>query len=105
MNEGTTPSIPRDQLVADMKAVIGDAEALLQATAEAAGEKVGALRARAQRTLDDAKAKLAKLDDAVIDQAKEAARSTDKYVRENPWGAVGIAAAAGVLVGLLISRR
>jgi len=26
-------------------------------------------------------------------------------VREHPWGAVGIAAVAGVLLGVLISRR
>jgi ElaB/YqjD/DUF883 family membrane-anchored ribosome-binding protein len=105
MNEGTTPSVARDQLVTDMKAVIADAEALLQATAEAAGERVGTLRARARKTLDDAKAKLARLDDTMIDQAKDAARTADQYVRDNPWGAVGIAAAAGLLVGLLISRR
>jgi ElaB/YqjD/DUF883 family membrane-anchored ribosome-binding protein len=105
MNEETLPSVARDQLVSDMKAVIADAEALLHATAEAAGEKVGALRTRAQQTLTEAKAKLAQLDDDVVRQAKDAARTADRYVRDNPWGAVGIAAAAGVVIGLLISRR
>ena len=32
-------------------------------------------------------------------------RAPDSSVREHPWGAVGIAAAAGVLVGVLIARR
>jgi ElaB/YqjD/DUF883 family membrane-anchored ribosome-binding protein len=105
MNEETLPSVARDQLVSDMKAVIADAEALLHATAEAAGEKVGALRTRAQQTLTEAKAKLAQLDDDMVRQAKDAARTADRYVRDNPWGAVGIAAAAGVVIGLLISRR
>jgi ElaB/YqjD/DUF883 family membrane-anchored ribosome-binding protein len=105
MNEQTHPSVVRDQLVSDMKAVIVDAEALLQATAEAAGERVGALRTRAQQTLTEAKAKLAQLDDDMVRQAKDAARTADRYVRDNPWGAVGIAAAAGVVIGLLISRR
>ena len=105
MNEETLPSVTRDQLVSDMKAVIADAEALLHATAEAAGEKVGALRTRAQQTLTEAKAKLAQLDDDMVRQAKDAARTADRYVRDNPWGAVGIAAAAGVVIGLLISRR
>ena len=105
MNEEILPSVARDQLITDMKAVIADAEALLHATAEAAGEKVGALRTRAQQTLTEAKAKLAQLDDDMVHQAKDAARTADRYVRDNPWGAVGIAAAAGVVIGLLISRR
>lgn len=105
MNEETVPNVARDQLVTEMKAVIADAEALLHATADAAGERVGALRAKAQQTLTDAKTKLARLDDDMVQQAKDAAKTADRYVRDNPWGAVGIAAAAGVLIGLLISRR
>jgi len=103
MNEATAAA--RDQLVTDMKAVIADAEELMKATAGAAGERVGAIRARAEESLRSAKARLAEVDDELIDQAKEAARSTDEYVRQHPWGAVGVAAFAGLLVGVLISRR
>jgi ElaB/YqjD/DUF883 family membrane-anchored ribosome-binding protein len=95
----------RDQLVVDMKAVITDAEELLKATAGAAGERVGAVRARVEETLRNARAKLSDLDDVVIAQAKDTVRATDEYVHEHPWGAVGIAAVAGLLVGVLISRR
>jgi len=31
--------------------------------------------------------------------------TTDTYVRDNPWRAVGISAAVGALVGILIARR
>jgi ElaB/YqjD/DUF883 family membrane-anchored ribosome-binding protein len=40
-----------------------------------------------------------------MEQTKAAARATDTYVHENPWKAVGIAAGAGILFGMLISRR
>jgi ElaB/YqjD/DUF883 family membrane-anchored ribosome-binding protein len=30
---------------------------------------------------------------------------TDEYVHENPWQAIGIGAAIGFLVGLVVSRR
>ena len=102
-----TPAIPnvREQLVDEMKAVIADAEELLKATTGAAGERISAARTRAQERLRSAREKLAGLDDAVIDQAKEAAKTADDYVREHPWGAVGIAAVAGLLLGVLISRR
>ena len=57
------------------------------------------------QALKEAREKLAGLDDAVIGQAREAAKAADEYVREHPWGAVGIAAVAGLLVGVMISRR
>ena len=102
-----TGSIPdaREQLVGDMKAVVADAEELLKATTGATGERITAARARAEETLRAARQKLAGLEDAVVDQAKEAARAADEYVREHPWGAVGIAAVAGLLLGVMISRR
>jgi ElaB/YqjD/DUF883 family membrane-anchored ribosome-binding protein len=95
----------REEIVGNLKAVIADAEELLNATSGAAGERIGAARARAQATLRAAREKLAGLDDAVIDKAKEAAQTADEYVREHPWGAVGIAAVAGLLLGVMISRR
>ena len=95
----------RDQIAADMKAVIADAEELLRATTGATGERISAVRARVEDRLRTAREHLANFHEPMIDQAKEAARSADEYVREHPWGAVGIAAAAGVLLGVLISRR
>ncbi len=32
-------------------------------------------------------------------------RRADEYVRENPWTGVGIGAAIGVVLGVLLSRR
>jgi ElaB/YqjD/DUF883 family membrane-anchored ribosome-binding protein len=95
----------RDQLVTDMKAVITDAEELLKATTGATGERISAARARAEETLRNARQKIANLDDVVMNQAKEAAKQADSYVRENPWGAVGIAAVAGLVVGVMIARK
>jgi ElaB/YqjD/DUF883 family membrane-anchored ribosome-binding protein len=95
----------RDQLAEDMKAVISDAEELLRATAGATGERIAAARARAEQTLRNAREKLSGFDDAVVDQAKQAARSADEYVRRNPWGAIGIAAVAGLLLGVVITSR
>jgi ElaB/YqjD/DUF883 family membrane-anchored ribosome-binding protein len=103
MSKTTTEA--RDQLVVDMKAVIADAEELLKATTGATGERINAARARAEETLKAAREKLAGFDDVVMDQAKEAAKAADEYVREHPWGAVGIAAVAGLLVGVMIARR
>jgi len=95
----------RDQLVTDMKAVITDAEELLKATTGATGERISAARARAEETLRNARQKIANLDDVVMNQAKETAKQADTYVREHPWGAVGVAAVAGLVIGVMIARK
>ena len=100
-----TSAAARDQLVADMKAVIADAEALLKATAGETGERIAAARSRAEETLKAARARLGRLDSAVRERAKDAATATDDLVHENPWAAVGVAAVAGLIIGVLISRR
>lgn len=106
MNESSiTPSAARDQLVADLKAVVADAEELLRATKDAAGERVSAARARAEATLGKVRAKIASLDDMVVEHAKDAAKTADEYVHEHPWNAVGMAAAAGLVVGILLARK
>jgi ElaB/YqjD/DUF883 family membrane-anchored ribosome-binding protein len=41
----------------------------------------------------------------VVEKTKVAAKATDEFVQENPWKAVGIGTAAGIVIGMLISRR
>jgi len=101
----TATDLTKDKLVADLKMVISDAEELLLATAAQAGEKASAARARITESLKVAKEKLSIAEDIALDKAKAAARATDDYVHENPWAAVGIGAAVGLVVGMLISRR
>lgn len=38
------------------------------------------------------------------EKTKKAATATDDFVRENPWAAIGIAAAAGCVLGILLNR-
>ena len=97
--------VSKDKLVADMKVVISDAEELLKATASAAGDRVSAARTRMEDSLRTARVKLAEAQEVVVDKAKAAARATDDYVHANPWRSVGIAAGAGLVIGMLISRR
>lgn len=100
-----TTDVNKDKLVADLKVVVSDAEELLRATASQAGEKVAVARERIQASLATAKVKLGEAERALLEKTKEAAKVTDDYVRENPWQAVGIAALAGLVLGILICRR
>jgi ElaB/YqjD/DUF883 family membrane-anchored ribosome-binding protein len=103
MSEMST--VNKDKLIADMKVVVADAEELLRATANQAGDKVGELRSKIQDHLVTARASLADAQAAMVDKARQVGRVTDDYVQDNPWRSVGIAAGVGLLVGLLIGRR
>ena len=97
--------VSREKLSADLRIVIADAEELLRATAGQMGEKAVVARERIQESMRVAKDKLARAEEVMVDKTKAAARATDDYVHDHPWGAVGIAAAVGLVMGMLISRR
>lgn len=103
MTEMTDAS--KEKLISDFKVVVADAEELLRATANQAGDKAVELRSKIQNRLADAKVRLADAEAAVVDKAKLVGRAADDYVNDNPWRSVGVAAGIGFIVGLLIGRR
>ena len=95
----------RDQLMSDLKSVIQDAESWLRNGSQMTGEELANARAKFERTLSGAKADLIRFEETVVQRTKEAAKATDEFVTENPWKAVGVGAAAGILIGMLMARR
>jgi ElaB/YqjD/DUF883 family membrane-anchored ribosome-binding protein len=85
----------------DMTTLADDARALMAATADVAGEKVGEARKRLAAALDSAK----EIAGRVRDQAAESAKAADEVVHEHPYQAIGIAFGVGVLIGCLAARR
>ena len=98
-------AVSKEQLIADFKVVVADAEALIKATANQSGEAIVGLRSKAEQSLAVAKAKMADAQDIVVEKGKAAAKVTDEYVHDNPWRAIGAAAGVGLVIGLLIGRR
>jgi ElaB/YqjD/DUF883 family membrane-anchored ribosome-binding protein len=97
--------VTTDQLVADLKTVMHDAEALLKATSTQTGERIQEARVRAEQSLQQARTRLGELEQEAMRRAQEMTDATEGYMRENPWQSVGIAAGVGLLIGLLLSRR
>lgn len=93
--------LTRERLVEDLRTLVRDAEELLKSGAEEAGEKVAALRARLQTSLDKAKDTCRRLEGHAIESAKAA----DKVIRSHPYESMGISFGIGVLLGVLINRR
>src|SRR5438128_1564448 len=90
-----------EKLLQDLKAVVHDGEALLKAGAQDLSERSMAARERLAAALEVAKETRRKLQERAVNGAP----ATDRIIRENPYQSVGIAFGAGVLLGLLVSRR
>jgi len=95
----------KERLVGDLRNLVGDAEELLKATATQAGEKISVARQRIEQSLVEGKKALADAEKNLVAKSKVCAEIADDYVRENPWTAVGIAAGAGLVLGLLIRGK
>jgi ElaB/YqjD/DUF883 family membrane-anchored ribosome-binding protein len=93
------------KLLADVKILAADSEELAKATAAQVGEKTAELRNRIQQTVTDLKPRLAQVESMIKEKADMAATTTDEYVRAQPWTAIGIAAGAGLILGILIGRH
>lgn len=101
------PALKRTQarLAQDVQTVIADAQELMRLAAGEAGQGFKEARERLDRSTQAARKQLSAMQDSALQNAREAAGSADDYVREHPWEAIGISAALGVLLGLLIARR
>lgn len=98
-------SMQSEKLVSDLRILIDDTEELVKATAAQAGEKIGDIRQRAQHAVEKVRPQITELQSTITQRAKVSAAATEDYVRQNPWTAVGVSALAGIVLGLLISRR
>ena len=85
----------------DMGTLAADARALMAATADVAGEKVGEARKRLAAALESGKELYGRVRDKTVDKA----RAVDETVREHPYQTMGIAFGVGVLIGVLVTRR
>jgi len=95
----------KDRLAQDLRAVLDDAQALAQGGAQSGDAQLDALRTRFADQMQRIRQQLDGLEDRTLAKAREAAKAADEAVHAHPYTAIGIAAAVGALVGLLVSRR
>jgi ElaB/YqjD/DUF883 family membrane-anchored ribosome-binding protein len=106
-----TPSVPPidtpdlDRLTQDFHTFVADCEALFRNARTLSGQGTAYARAELSRRLDDAWQKFGEVREAAGQRAVQVRASTEDYVRREPLKAVGVAAALGVLIALLMSRR
>jgi ElaB/YqjD/DUF883 family membrane-anchored ribosome-binding protein len=104
-NTRTDLLVSKDEVVSSFKGLIAGAEDLLRSTANSSGDRADAARRNFRAYVERARDTLHEVEGAAKQRYQDASASTDVFVRGNPWQAVGIAVAAGLLVGLFAGRR
>ena len=94
-----------ERLMNDLKSVIGDVENWLHDAQEHGADGMAEARSQFEESLRTAKTDLLKLEDSMVARTRLAAQQANVYVKDNPWKAVGLGAALGVIAGMLIARK
>jgi ElaB/YqjD/DUF883 family membrane-anchored ribosome-binding protein len=89
----------------DVQNVVSEAQDLLKTVKDEGASRLDDVKSKVSSQYDAAREKFGEIQTTVQEGAKAAMTTTDAYVRGNPWRAVGIAAAAGAIIGFLASRR
>ncbi|CDY73954.1 Probable transmembrane protein [Caballeronia glathei] len=97
-------ALGKQKIIEDIKVLLNDSEELLRLSASLPGEGVDALRARLRDHVETARGALEDAQSSAQSRYRAGIDCTEKYVRENPWQAVGVAAGIGFFIGLLVSR-
>jgi ElaB/YqjD/DUF883 family membrane-anchored ribosome-binding protein len=94
----------RDRLLSDLKLIIKDAEGLLRNSSQT-GDSYQAVLGHLASTLGMAKDSLSGMEQQLMESGREAVAQAENYVKQNPWQAIGMGAAAGLLIGLMLGRK
>ena len=95
----------RDYANGEINSFIENVEDLTDALKNVDTPEIARVKAKVKIALAAAKSALSDGAAQVRSQAREVSRTTDNYVRDNPWQVVGIAALIGMAVGILFTRR
>ena len=103
--EGDVEKITKKKLMEDLKTVVNDAEELLKSAAsDQTREWIATAQAKAKKSLKAANDWLEEEEAAMTSRARATAKATEDYVRANTLKVMGMAAMAGLVVGVLAVR-
>ncbi|WP_158622920.1 DUF883 family protein [Aquabacterium soli] len=89
----------------ELDKILVEARTLLNTAGDDAADQASAVTARLKNALHQAQDRLNAFGTDVSDRARKTAKVTDEYVHANPWQAIGVGAAVGIVIGALAARR
>ena len=98
-------NVESERLQNDLHQVVNEAEELLTEIAGTTASGLDSIRDRVETRLRAVKTKLDDAKDDVTERAKQANEATQEFVGEHVWQSLAVAAAVGVVIGMLIRRH
>lgn len=95
----------KEALLKEIRSVLADMEELYRDGIERGEEETKVLKAKLTEQLHSAQTRLHDLEERAVEQVKTHVKRADEYVNEKPYYAMGFAALAGLVVGVLLNRR
>lgn len=97
--------LAREQALLDLRTLISDTEALVNATAQDVRVETREVRARLAATIERAKATCLQLQKQDAEAARAAIKRTDTIIHRYPYHFIGGALGVGLLLGALAALR
>ena len=94
----------KEALLKEVRSVLGEVESLYDTGVERGAEETRELTEKLKQRLSDAQAKFKDFEEATVEKVKDSAKAADEYINDKPYYAMGFAALAGLVVGVLLNR-
>jgi ElaB/YqjD/DUF883 family membrane-anchored ribosome-binding protein len=101
----TFTSSTQEQLVNDLRAVVREAQQLLDSGVAGCSSQASQTRQRLESALDEVKRSWAACGPSARQRLSQWQHASDDYVHQHPWTTVGVAVGMGVAMGWLLGRR
>lgn len=92
-------------LANSLRSMIDETDQMLKSAASAGDQKFQGMRDKVLEQMRQMRTQLTEFEQVGMQKAKDVARATDESVHAHPYGAMAVAAAAGILIGFLAARR
>lgn len=94
-----------EQTTHSLRHMVDQLDSFLKSAADSGDAKFDATRDRLTMQVREMRHQLDELNEAAVARMKRVARQADETVHAHPYGAIGTAAAVGLVLGFLAARR
>lgn len=94
----------KKDLMKEVRSVLDEVEDLYENAGDNGSDQAKALKDQFRKKLSNTKSKLCDIESILAEKARATAERTDELVHEQPYYAMGVAAAVGFLAGVLLGR-
>lgn len=99
------PDSTPQQASHNLRHMVDEIDTFLRSAADTGDQKFDTARARLSQQVREMRRQLDELNESTAARVKRAAEEADQTLHAHPYGAMGLAAGVGLLVGYLAARR